>query len=118
MSRSSKVSHRRLKINYLMHKYPLAYREALELSYVIDICIEQNFIFSRDLSNFIMDNSLGLRFPNICGVLYMDDGYSQWKFFGGFSQKIYKILCCELSLLGRKSNASTIRFIPFRKFLR
>ena len=59
MSRSSKVSHRRLKIKYLMHKYPLAYREALELSYVIDICIEQNFIFSRDLSNFIMDNSLG-----------------------------------------------------------
>lgn len=118
MLRSNNVRQRRLKINYLLNKYLLTYKEAQELSYVMDLCIEQNFIFSRDLSNFIMENNLGFYFPNICGVLYMNDGCNQWKFYGGFSQKIYRILCFELNLLGRRSNASTTKFIPFKKFFR
>jgi hypothetical protein len=105
-------------INYLMSRYRLRYYEARELTHVIDICIQQNFIFSRDLSNFIIENNLGFYFPNICGVLYMNDGCNQWKFYGGFSQKIYKILCFELNLVSRRSNASTTRFIPYKNFLR
>lgn len=109
---------KRYLINYLLNRYRLKYQEARELYEVITICIQRNFIFSRDLCNFIIENNLGFYFPNICGVLYMNDGYNQWKFYGGFSQKIYKILCFELNLLSKRSNASTTRFIPFKNFLR
>ena len=109
---------KRYLINYLLNRYRLKYQEARELYEVITICIQRNFIFSHDLSNFIIENNLGFYFPNICGVLYMNDGYNQWKFYGGFSQKIYKILCFELNLLSKRSNASTTRFIPFKNFLR
>lgn len=114
MIKSDNIRKRRLKINYLRYRYRLNYLEAKELSYVIDICLAQNLIYSRDLSNFIRFNGLGRYFPNICGILYMDNGCNQWKFIGGFPSNIYRILCNELNLKGRGSNATTIGFKPFK----
>lgn len=116
MSRRCTFKYSNQKIKYLIKRYGLTYIESKELAYVINICLHQNFRFSNDLSNFIFRNNLGFYFPNICGILYMNDGYHSWKFYAGFSQNIYRILCLELNLLNKRSGASVTRFVPFKYF--
>ena len=73
------------------------------------------FTHSSDLSRHIRRNELGYRYPNISGIVTMEDGGTRWLFPGGFPPAIYTIICQELRLRNQGTSARAIHFKPFKE---
>lgn len=97
----------------LANQYQLNYTEAKELYNLLNHVDSHNFKYSKELSNYITQNQLGHRYPNISGIVYMEDGNDCWDFDGGFPKKIYTIICKELNLEGQHSSAKATGFTSY-----
>lgn len=76
---------------------------------------EQGFSTPKELSEFINENKLGYKYPDIAGVITMtNNSGSDWKFKGGISPKIYKYLCFDLGFSQRGNNFSVKGFKSYR----
>ena len=74
----------------------------------------KGFKFSKELSNYIINNQLQEKYPNISGIVKMKKDSKEWDFYGGFSKKIYRILCDNLDLSDQETKAKAISFKPFK----
>ncbi|MEH2268274.1 MAG: hypothetical protein V7K68_07555, partial [Nostoc sp.] len=73
-----------------------------------------NFTQSKQLSAYIVKHQLGYRYPNISGIVRMEEEGREWDFHGGFPTDIYKIVCQELNLDNQGTTARPIKFTPFK----
>ena len=81
-----------------------------ELYDLIEDVKEQNFLFSSDLSYYITKNKLGYEYPNISGVVTMENSDNRWKFKGGFPTNIYRIICQILNLSSQHTRTRVVGF--------
>ena len=72
-----------------------------------------NFRCSKELSQYIVDNQLGYKYPNISGIVRMEESGAQWDFHGGFPTDTYRIICEELSLTNQGTGARAVGFTSF-----
>lgn len=75
---------------------------------------QNNFKSASQVSNYIMKNKLGTKYPNISGILEMEQDGRYWQFKGGFPPKIYAMLCTEIGLENEGSDAKPGLFTPFK----
>lgn len=75
------------------------------------------FTQSKQVSNYIVSNQLGYKYPNISGVLEMEMDGRSWNFNGGFPPKVYARLCDELGLSNQGTHARPGKFIPYKFIL-
>lgn len=71
------------------------------------------FTLSSTLSAYIRRNHLEQRYPHIAGrvkFMYPNDGGREWTMDGGFSPKIYRVLCETLGLSGKQTSARATGF--------
>lgn len=71
------------------------------------------FTLSSTLSAYIRRNHLERRYPHIAGrvkFMYPNDGGREWTMDGGFSPKIYRVLCEALGLSGKQTSARATGF--------
>lgn len=71
------------------------------------------FTLSSTLSAYIRRNHLERRYPHIAGrvkFMYPNDGGREWTMDGGFSPKIYRVLCETLGLNGKQTSARATGF--------
>jgi hypothetical protein len=94
-------------------RYSLKIAEAQELINLLSEMRFLNFSNSGDLSDYIIENKLGYKYPNISGILTMTRGEDKWHFKGGFPKHIFKIICKELNLKHRESDAKPGNFTSF-----
>lgn len=104
---------KKMRIIAMVKKYSLSYREAYELVNLISEITPLGFTHSSQLSNHIKDHQLGYKYPNISGIVTMQREDREWDFKGGFPKNIYRILCKELNLDGRNSDARAVGFISY-----
>ncbi|MEG5162829.1 hypothetical protein QUB37_20620 [Microcoleus sp. AT3-A2] len=88
--------------------------EAYELYRLLKDLRPLGFTHSRELSRHIIRNELGYRYPNISGIVTMEDGGTRWLFPGGFPPAIYTIICQELRLANQGTSAIAIDFESFQ----
>jgi len=99
----------------LSAKHELSLLESNELSNLIKEMALENFTYSSDLSGYIKRNNLGEKYPNIAGVVTMENYSDRWKFEGGFPKNIYRIVCQELDLRDRGTSARAVDFLSYRQ---
>ena len=96
-------------------RYRLDITRADELYRLLKELGPLGFTHSRQLSIHIIRNELGYRYPNISGIVTMeDDGGTRWLFPGGFPPEIYTIICQELVLANQGTSARAIHFESFQ----
>lgn len=107
---------RQNEVKRIANKYYLIEEEADELEQLLAYIrsLKKKFIYSNRLSKYIVEHQLGRKYPNISGIVTMEDGSNQWKFYGGFDIKIYKIICEELDLKSQETSARPVDFTPYR----
>ena len=71
------------------------------------------FSHSSQVSNYIVQNSLGYKYKNISGYVTMESSERQWEFKGGFPPNIYARLCNALELDNYHSGAKATQFESF-----
>ena len=99
----------------LLQKYKLKSKaEADELAQLLAEMRPLNFTRSKDLSAYIVQYQLGYSYPNISGIVRMKQADTEWNFHGGFPLDIYRIICQELDLCDRGTNAIAIKFTAFK----
>jgi cold shock CspA family protein len=99
----------------LIQKYTLKSRaEADELAQLLAEMRPLNFTRSKELSAYIVEHQLGYNYPNISGIVRMEQAGIRWNFHGGFPPEIYKIICIELNLNNEGTDASPVGFTPFK----
>ena len=69
---------------------------------------------SNEVSNYIVNRRLGLKYQNISGHLEMSINGDTWTFDGGFPSAIYGRLCTELGLNNNGSSARPSRFTSYK----
>jgi len=98
----------------LSQEHDLEREEADELHNLLEEMRPFDFKESRQVSNYIRKYKLGYKYPNISGILKMVRNGEEWDFHGGFSPRIYAIICRELGLSSQRSEAIPVGFIPFK----
>lgn len=73
------------------------------------------FKYSNQLSAYIVKNQLGYRYPNISGIVTMNNGDTAWEFTGAFHKDVYKIICQELGLKNQGTSAIATDFESFQE---
>lgn len=73
------------------------------------------FYNSSQVSNYIVQNSLGYKYKKISGYLTMESGEEKWEFKGGFPPNIYARLCDALNLGNYNSGAKPTKFESFEE---
>jgi len=94
-----------------------------EFQALVDEMRPLGFTESSQLSNYIVRNGLGRKYPNISGVVKMvmdeDCEYGmrrhEWNFKGGFPPDIYKELCEALGLSSKKTRARAVGFASYKE---
>lgn len=71
------------------------------------------FSRSAEVSQYIVRNKLGQKYPHISGVVTMRSEGRDWRFVGGFPSHIYAQLCQALNLNSNGSYAKVVHFEPF-----
>ena len=99
----------------LATNYRLEETEAQELHKLLTEMRPLHFRDSGALSEYIVENQLGYKYPHISGVVRMADADAEWDFHGGFPPKIYRIICEELKLGDRGTDARAISFTSFEQ---
>ncbi|MFN6477815.1 hypothetical protein [Nostoc sp. DedQUE07] len=101
------------EIARIAKKHRLEKTKADELHQLLTEMRPLGFTHSRQLSEHIAAYRLGYRYPNISGIVTMEDGGREWKFHGGFPTEIYKIICRELGLDNQRTSATVKDFESF-----
>ena len=91
--------------------------EGGEFEQLVVELISLRFMYSSQVSAYIMSNKLGSKYKNISGVLTMAKDGREWAFNGGFPPNIYARLCSRLDLNNKGSRAKVIRFKSFKKII-
>ncbi|MUK78960.1 hypothetical protein GNP84_18945 [Aliivibrio fischeri] len=108
------VSTQKYSSTLLQTKYDLSQLDADELSELLNEMASKNFTYSSELSGYIKKHRLGKKYPNIAGVVTMQNSSDTWQFWGGFPKNIYRIVCQELNLTDKGTNAQAIDFLSYR----
>ena len=111
---STKTKSVGVKESLFMLRHNMNKTEASELTALILEVEAKGFKYSKELSNYIMDNQLKKKYPNISGVVKMEKSGEQWDFSGGFPKKIYGIVCSELGLSDQGTTAKAVGFKSFK----
>ena len=72
------------------------------------------FTKSSQVSNYIIENNLKIKYGSIAGVAMMRKGLDTWRFDGGISPKYYKRLCTDLNLENNNSGSIVIDYLPYK----
>ena len=99
----------------LAEEHNLTTTEADELYNLLEKVRPLKFARSKQLSDYIVRNSLGYKYPNIAGIVRMEDGGTEWNFNGGFPPKIYAIICDELALGNQGTRARVVGFESYKQ---
>lgn len=102
------------EISRLSRKHSLPKEHAKELYLLLVEMRPLEFRFSAHLSQYIVRNKLGHKYPNISGIVRMENSSSEWNFHGGFPPHIYAIVCDELGLKDKNTDARATGFTPFK----
>lgn len=105
---------RQNEIERIAKKHCLEKIKADELYQLVTEMRPLGFTHSKELSNYIVRHKLGYRYPNISGIVIMEDGGTEWEFPGGFPPDIYKMICIELDLANQGTSARPVAFTPFK----
>jgi cold shock CspA family protein len=104
---------RQNEIERIAKKHCLEKTKADELHQLLTEMRPLGFTHSKQLSNYIVRHQLGYRYPNISGIVIMEDEGTEWAFPGGFPPETYKIICTELDLNNQGTRARPVGFTPF-----
>jgi cold shock CspA family protein len=96
-------------------RYRLDITSADELYRLLKDLGSLGFTHSTQLSDYIRINQLGYRYPNISGIVTMNNGGRAWEFTGGFSREVYRIICQELGLANQGTSAIATDFESFQE---
>lgn len=102
------------EITRMAKDYELTKPQASEFEQLITEMRPLTFTSSKQLSAYIVKHQLGYKYPNISGIVRMEEGVTQWDFHGGFSPGIYKKICRELRLDNEGTSARPVGFTPFK----
>lgn len=101
-------------IRRIVEVHNLTKVKAEELQKLLTEMRPLNFKYSKHLSEYIREHELGYDYPNIAGIVKMEQAGIEWDFRGGFPPNIYKIICKELNLDNQGTSARPINFTPFK----
>ena len=104
---------RECEIRRIAQEHELSKLKADELHRLLLEVRPRNFRCSKQLSQYIVDNQLGYKYPNISGIVRMEESGTQWDFHGGFPTDIYRMICQELSLNNQGTSARAVGFTSF-----
>ncbi|MDZ8257603.1 hypothetical protein [Nostoc sp. ChiQUE01b] len=104
---------RQNEIARIANKHRLEKTKADELHQLLTEMRPLGFTHSGQLSKYIVRYQLGYRYPNISGIVIMEDGGTEWEFPGGFPPEIYTIICRELSLDNQRTSGRVKDFESF-----
>jgi len=99
----------------LGQRYDLNTTATDELYRLLKDMLPHNFTHSSQLSSYIIENKLGYKYPNISGIVRMANSKREWNFPGGISPGIYAIICDELELGNKGTEAIPIKFTSFKE---
>lgn len=99
----------------LTKKHSLSDVEAKELSTLLKDVESKRFTYSSELSNYIKRYNLGSKYPNISGIVTMQNSSDTWNFNGGFPRNIYRIVCQELDLVDKGTSSKAIDFLYYKQ---
>ena len=106
---------RQHEIARIAKKHCLEKTKADELHQLLTEMRPLGFTHSKQLSNYIVKHQLGYMYPNISGIVIMEDEGREWKFPGGFPPNIYTIICRELILDNQGTSARVKDFESFHE---
>lgn len=104
---------RQNEIRRISKEHHLKDIESEELEKLLKEMRPLGFTHSKQLSNYIVRHQLGYRYPNISGIVIMEDEGTEWAYPGGFPPETYKIICTELDLNNQGTSARPVGFTPF-----
>ncbi len=107
---------RQNEIRRIVREHNLKKAEADELEQLLAEMRPLNFTHSKQLSAHIVEHQLGYRYPNISGIVRMEEAGTEWDFHGGFPPDIYKVICMELKLGNQRTSARPVSFTSFKNF--
>jgi cold shock CspA family protein len=84
-----------------------------EFCALVDEVRAHGFTHSHEVSAYIVANKLGFKYPNVSGVLEMQQAGRRWDFNGGIEPSVYARLCSALGLTNKGSAAVPVRFTPY-----
>lgn len=99
----------------LAKRHRLSQVEVEELSMLLKDMKYKGFIYSSELSSYIKQHNLGSKYPNVSGIVTMQNLSDTWDFNGGFPRNIYRIVCQELGLVDKGTSAKAIDFLSYKK---
>lgn len=70
---------------------------------------------SSQLSNYIAENQLGYKYPDLSGYLELTNGDDTWEFEGAIHPKYYAEICYRLELYNENSDSIPKRFESYRE---
>lgn len=108
-----RISDKKLEIKRLMRDHKLDEFEAVELYELLKYFQPLKFTSSKQISQYIMKHKLGRKYPNISGIVEMENQGNRWDFNGGLSPRIYGVVCRELGLRNQESDARVIKYTSF-----
>ena len=73
-----------------------------------------HFTKSSQLSNYIAENQLGYKYPDLSGYLELTNGDDTWEFEGAIHPKYYAEVCDRLGLGNENSDSIPQSFESFR----
>lgn len=88
-----------------MGEYYIDGEELKELRLLVADCRNRGFKTSYQVSRYIVNNRLGYKYRHIAGDLHLRNSYNQWIYKGGIAPKYYRMLCIELGLGNKHSDA-------------
>ena len=103
------------EITRLAKKYDLTKLQAEELHRLLTDMRPLGFTHSKQLSKYIVKYKLGYKYPNISGIVTMEESGTEWDFHGGFSPEMYGIICRELKLDNQRTSARPKKFRPWEE---
>ena len=89
-----------------------------EFSALVQEVKSMNFTTSSELSNYIINRKLGIKYSNISGYVEMSSGDKSWVFQGGFAPEVYSNLCRELGLVNQGTRSDVVGFTPFSSVIK
>lgn len=102
------------EIRRIAKEYNLTKTKAEEFHKLITDMRPLKFKTSKQLSKYIVINQLGYKYPNISGIVRMEEADTQWNFHGGFPVDMYKKICEILDLHNQGTSARAVGFTPFK----
>lgn len=84
-----------------------------ELCCIIYYFKQKKFKFSRELSNYIVENNLKTLFPLLTGILEMKNEKKSYIYKGALHPDIYTTVCERLGLEGQKSTSKPGKFTSY-----